>query len=194
MQFPLRISFRLLTFIPQLDVRDAAGASIGHVRQKLLALKEDVTVYSDDTLARPIYTIRADRIIDFTANYAFADAQGRPLGRVRRQGMRSLWRAHYLIGFGEAPVFEVHEESAWVRLADSIVGQIPLLGALSGYFFNPKYLVSRSDGSAVLRMTKRPALFETDFEIEQLGPILPEEQVVALLGLMMIILLERSRG
>jgi hypothetical protein len=43
-------------------------------------------------------------------------------------------------------------------------------------------------------MTKRPALFETDFEIEQLGPILPEEQVVALLGLMMIILLERSRG
>ncbi len=194
MQFPLRISFRLLTLIPQLDVRDAGGASIGHVRQKLFALKEDVTVYSDDTLSRPIYTIRADRIIDFTANYAFAEANGRPIGRLRRQGMRSLWRAHYMIGLGDAPVFEVREESAWVRLADSIVGQIPFVSFLTGYFLNPKYLIGRSDGSMVLRMTKRPALFETDFEIEQLGPILPEEQVVALLGLMMIILLERSRG
>lgn len=194
MQFPLRIRFRLLTLIPQLDVRDAAGASLGHVRQKLFAFKEDVTVYSDDTLSTPIYTIRADRVIDFSANYAFADASGRPLGRLRRQGMRSLWRAHYLIGFGDQPVFEVREESAWVRLGDSIVGQIPFLNVLTGYFLNPKYLVSRSDGSPVLRMTKRPALFETDFEIEQLGPILPDEQVVALLGLMMIILLERSRG
>jgi hypothetical protein len=195
MQFPLEIVFKILALAPQMYVRDASGQSIGYVRQKLMAFKESVTVFTDETQAQPIYTINADRVIDFTANYHFADPAWRPLGHLRREGMRSLWRAHYVISVGDRPTFEVREQSAIVRLADSIFGQIPLIGALSGYFFNPTYIVSRmSDGTEALRMVKRPALLETHFAISQVGPITPDEQVSVLLGLMMIILLERSRG
>lgn len=195
MQFPLEIVFKVLALAPQLYVRDATGQSIGYVRQKLMAFKESVTVFTDETQAQPIYTINADRVIDFTANYHFADASGRPLGHLRREGMSSLLRAHYVISVGDRPTFEVREESAMVRLADSIFGQIPFVGALSGYFFNPKYNVSRiTGGTETLRMVKQPALLETHFAISQAGPIAPDEQVSVLLGLMMIILLERSRG
>ncbi|MGE3918691.1 MAG: hypothetical protein AB7F78_23610 [Hyphomicrobiaceae bacterium] len=194
MQFPLHIGFKLLTLDPQMHVRDTRGVEIGYVRQKLLALKESVTVFADETQQRPIYTITADRMIDFTANYHFADPSGRMLGRVRREGVRSLWRAHYLISVGDNPAFEVNEASAWTRLADSIVGEIPFLNLFTGYFLNPTYIVSRPGGGEVLRMVKRPALLETDFAIDQQGPIDPNEQVCALLGLVMIILLERSRG
>ncbi len=195
MQFPLQITFKILALAPQMYVQEASGRQIGYVRQKLMAFKESVTVFTDDTQARPIYTINADRVIDFTANYHFADASGRPLGRIRREGMRSLWRAHYVISVGDRPAFEVNELSAWVRLADSIFGQIPFVSALSGYFFNPTYIVSRiADGGEALHMVKSPALLETHFAISQSGPIDPDEQVSVLLGLMMIILLERSRG
>lgn len=195
MQFPLSISFKILTFVPQLTVRDGTGAEIGYVRQKLLAFKESVTIFADESQSRPIYTINADRVIDFTANYHFAEASGRPLGRVRREGFSSLWRAHYVISLGERPTFEVREESGWVRLADNLVGEIPLVNVFTGYFLHPKYLMTRGPGgSPVLRMTKRPALFETEFTIEQLGPLSPDEQASALLGLMMIVLLERARG
>ncbi len=194
MQFPLNIAFKILTLAPQMHVRHAAGQQIGYVRQKLMAFKESVTVFTDETQTRPIYTINADRVIDFSANYHFADASGRPLGHIHREGMRSLWRAHYVISVGERPVFEVHEESALVRLADSIFGQIPFLGALSGYFFNPTYIVSRIGGTEALRMVKRPAFLETQFSITRSESISPEDQVSLLLGLMMIILLERSRG
>lgn len=195
MQFPLQIAFKILTFVPQMYVREGSGRSIGYVRSKLLAFKEDVTVFEDESQARPIYTIKADRIIDFTANYQFADGAGRPLGRVRREGVRSLWRAHYVISVGERATFEVSEASVITRLIDSVVGEIPLVGAFTGLFFNPIYNVTRiGGGPEVLRMTKKPALLETDFSIEQLGSVSPDEQACALLGLMMIILLERSRG
>ena len=195
MQFPLKIVFKILTLVPQMYVQEASGRQIGYVRSKLFAFKEDVTVYEDESQSRPIYTIKADRVIDFTANYHFADGAGRSLGYMRREGVRSLLRAHYTICVGERPTFEVTEASILTRLIDSAVGQIPFVGALTGLFFNPIYNVSRvGGGPEVLRMTKRPALLETDFSIELLGPVSPDEQVSALLGLMMIILLERSRG
>ena len=117
MQFPLQITFKILALAPQMYVQEASGRQIGYVRQKLMAFKESVTVFTDDTQARPIYTINADRVIDFTANYHFADASGRPLGRIRREGMRSLWRAHYVISVGDRPAFEVyvHPERVEVR-------------------------------------------------------------------------------
>lgn len=194
MQFPLSLSFKIFTLVPELNVTDAAGAHIGYVRQKLLAFKESVTVYTDESRQTPIYTINADRVIDFTANYHFAEASGKPVGHVRREGFNSLWRAHFVISVGDRPTFDVREESGFVRLADNLIGQIPLVGVLTGYFLNPKYLVTREDGSPVLRMTKKPALLETEFVIDQLGPLSPEEQATALLSLMMIVLLERSRG
>jgi uncharacterized protein YxjI len=194
MHFPLKITFKLLALAPQMWVRDATGAEIGYVRQKLLAFRESVTIFSDETQTRPIYTINADRVIDFTANYHFADADGHSLGHVRREGFSSLWRAHYLIHVGDRPTFEVREASAMVRLLDNLVDQIPFVGAFTGYFLNPKYVVTRLGGGETLLMTKKPALLETDFDIEQTGQISPDEQAAALLGLMMIILLERARG
>ena len=43
-------------------------------------------------------------------------------------------------------------------------------------------------------MTKRPSLFESTFTIEQKGALTPAEQQCAMLGLMMVVLLERTRG
>ncbi|MDX2155187.1 MAG: hypothetical protein SFW09_01655 [Hyphomicrobiaceae bacterium] len=194
MQFPLKIAFKILTFVPQMTVRDASCAEIGYVRQKLLAFKESVTVFADETQSQPIYTINADRVIDFTANYHFATYDGRPLGHLRREGFSSLWRAHYVISVGDAPTFEVREASAWLRMIDNLVSEIPFVGIFTGYFLNPKYHVTRLGGGDALLMTKKPALLETEFDIQQTGPISPNEQAAALLGIMMIILLERSRG
>lgn len=195
MQFPLSIAFKILTFVPQMSVRDASGQEIGYVRQKLFALRENVTVFADETQQQPIYAIKADRVIDFTANYHFTDQRGHTIGLVRREGMRSLWRAHYIISVADRPTFEVHEANPFVRLVDNLLGEIPFIGFLTGYVLNPRYNVTRAgSGADAFTMIKQPALLESRFAIEQLAPVAAEEQACLLLGLMMIILLERSRG
>jgi hypothetical protein len=47
MQYPLDLSFKVLTLVPQIYIKDAIDMSILYVRQKLLKLKEEVTVYAD---------------------------------------------------------------------------------------------------------------------------------------------------
>jgi hypothetical protein len=194
MNFPVQIGFKVLAITPQMSVTEAGGNVIGHVRKKLMAFVEDVTVYADETQQKPIYKIKADRVIDFSANYHFSHADGRPIGVVSRSGMRSLWRAHYVIGNGASQLFEVNEENPWARVVDNVIGEIPLVGLLTGLFLNPTYLITGLNGVPVLRMSKRRSLLETNFTIEQLGGLEPGDREAALLGLMMIIMLERSRG
>ena len=195
MQFPIQIVFRFLTLHPQMRVLDQSGNLIGYVQKSLFALKEAVTVFTDEAKTKPIYKINADRIIDFNANYAITNAEGQNLGLVSRHGMRSLWRASYVIhGRDQGATFEVHERNPFVRIIDTVIGEIPFVGALTGLFLNPVYDITRTGGGSVLTMTKHRSILESRFGIEQQGALNPAEQETVLLGLMMIILLERSRG
>ncbi len=95
MQYPLQLKFRILAIAPQITIRDANGKVLMFVRQKLFKLKEHVMVYADEQQQQLIFEIKADRMIDFSANYSFTSADGAAWGAVRRHGAKSLWKAHY---------------------------------------------------------------------------------------------------
>jgi hypothetical protein len=194
MNFPLNFSFKIVAIAPQISVTDAAGNLVLYIKQKAFKLKEAVTVFGDVGQTTPLYTMSADRVIDFSATYHIADMQGRPIGAVKRQGMRSLWKAHYDILENGVPKFTVREENGWVKVLDGLLGEIPIVGMFTGYFFNPSYLVTRGDGAPMIRITKQPAFFEGKFKVDQLAPLDPMDEARIVLGLTMILLLERSRG
>ena len=61
--------------------------------------------------------------------------------------------------------------------------------------FNPSYLVKNRSGKTVMRMKKLPALWEGVFKMEAFsGPLSPADQMRLMLGLFMVVVLERSRG
>ncbi len=197
MNYPLNFSFKIVALAPQIRVTDASGAQILYVKQKLLKLKEHVEVFTDDSRAQKLCDIRADRVIDWSAAYLFSDPAGNAFGGVRRKGMRSLWRAHYEIFAGDAKEdaqFTIREEKAFVKVMDGIFGDIPVVGMLSGYVFHPSYLITRGDGTPVLRVRKRPAMWEGKYDIELLGELDQSEQVRTLVAVLMMLLLERRRG
>ncbi len=194
MQYPLGLNFKIMALAPQISVTDASGQQVLYVKQKLFKLKEAVTVFADSAQTRPLYTINADRIIDFSAQYHFTDLTGLPLGSVKRDGMKSLWRSRYNILNGSSPNLVIREENPWIKVVDGLVGQIPLVGMFSGYLLHPAYLVSREDNTGVMRLVKMPAFFEGKFKIEKLAELSQTEETRILLSLLMMVLLERSRG
>ncbi len=194
MNFPLQLRFKTFAIAPQISVRDASGALVLYVRQKAFKLKEVVSVIADEARMRPLYTIAADQVLDFSAQYHFTNTEGIRLGAIRRLGMRSLWRAHYEIVRENDVVLRIHEENPWMKVLDGIFGGIPVLEFFSGYLFHPAYLVTRADGAAVLRIKKQPAFLEGKYEICALATLPEAETELALLGVLMMILLERSRG
>ncbi|HEY4667690.1 MAG TPA: hypothetical protein VIH26_10350 [Anaerolineales bacterium] len=194
MQYPLGLNFKIMAFAPQISVTDATGQQVFYVKQKLFKLKEAVTVFADAAQTRPLYTINADRIIDFSAQYHFTDLMGMPLGSVKRDGMKSLWRSRYNILNGSSPNLVIREENPWIKVVDGLVGQIPVVGMFSGYVLHPAYLVSRADNTGVMRLAKLPAFFEGKFKIDKLADLSQAEETRILLSLLMMVLLERSRG
>ncbi len=194
MRFPLSVAFKKLALAPQIFVHDSDGQLQLYVRQKLMKLKEAVSIFGDEAQQNLLYTVQADRVIDIRARYTMRDAGGTEIGYLQGKGMRSLWKLHYEIGRDGQTVFDVREENAWVKVIDGLVGEIPVIGLFTGYILNPKYNVTRQDGTLALRLIKQPALFQGKFSIEKAADLSPEEEGVAVLGLLMMLLLERARG
>ena len=194
MNYPLQLSFEILSLARKISVIDAAGNLSFYVKQKMFKLKESVTVFADVEQKRPLYELKADRVLDFSASYHFTDARGNQIGTVRRKGMKSIWRARYDIVNGSGHALTIQEANPWAKVGDSLFGEIPIVGMFSGYLFHPEYLVARADGTPVMRLKKEPAFFQGKFKIEKLADVSEEEETRILLSLIMMVLLERQRG
>ncbi len=193
-RYPLNLSFKIVALASQMSITDANGTLAGYVKQKMFKLKEDVTVFEDKEQTRPAFNLKADRVIDFSARYTFFDMQATAIGAVKRQGRKSLWKAHYDVLDGDTVKLLIREENPWVKVLDALLTEVPILGAFTGYFLHPAYSVSTPDGRVVMRMRKLPAMWEGKFSIEKQAELSVDDEKRAVLGLIMMVLLERSRG
>ncbi len=195
MEFPLQLTFKVTTLSNDFVATDATGNTIAYVRQKMLRLLEEVQVFNNENRSELNYTIRANRWLDFNSTYTFTNRTGYEVGRIVRKGWASLWKAHYEI-FDEKQQSDliIREENPWAKIFDSMLGEIPLLGILSGYLFHPSYIVTRPNGTEVVRLTKQPSFWGRKFNVDKLAIFESGEEERIVLGLMMMILLERQRG
>lgn len=195
LQYPLFLKFKITTLASDFTITDYSGNSLAYVRQKMFKLKEDVVVYNDESKSQENFRIRANQWIDFNASYTISNDSGNNLGKIARKGMRSIWKATYFISDGmDEPKYTVQEENAWTKILDGIVGEIPVIGAFTGYFLNPAYVVKDNNGKEIYRLKKMPSFFGRKFQLDQLNNVPTEDESLVVLSLMMLVLLERARG
>ncbi|MEO9954454.1 hypothetical protein [Nonlabens sp.] len=195
LQYPIKFSFKITTLSNDFTAKNASGQTIAYVKQKMFKLKEAITVYSDESKSQVLFTIAANKWLDFSAAYSMTDASGKEIGKIARKGWRSIWKAEYdIVDQNNQPQYKVQEANAWVRVADSMIGEIPVLGAFTGYLFNPTYNVTNKAGQIVVKLKKMPSFFGKEFELEKVADIDEDDKERVMLGLMMMILLERRRG
>lgn len=194
-QFPVNFEFKVSTIANDFTATDADGKTLAYVRQKMFKLKEDIQIYSDETRTKQNYSIKADKWLDFSTAYKFLDEDQKEFGKVVRKGWKSIWKAEYKIFNGsEQEKYNIREENGWIKVLDSILSQVPVLGILTGYLFNPSYIVKDQDEQEIIRLKKMPSFFGRRFELTKLGEMNEEDDDRIMLSLMMMILLERRRG
>ena len=71
------------------------GQLMGIAQQKRMAMKEQVTFYSDESKSRPVFSFKARRAIDLNAGYDIFDEHGTQLGFFRKDFAASLLRSTY---------------------------------------------------------------------------------------------------
>lgn len=193
-QFPVNFEFKITTFANDFVAKDANGQTIAYTRQKMFKFKEDIEVFNNESKEQRNYRIKADRWLDFSAAYSFFDASEKEIGKVVRKGWKSLWKAEYeIIDAAQQSQYVIKEENAWIRVLDGVVAGIPILNWFTGYIFNPAYLVIDKQGQTVFRLKKKASFFGRSFALTKLNQSTADNERV-LLGVMMMLLLERRRG
>lgn len=193
--FPLSLTFKIATIANDFIVKDANGTTISYVKQKMFKLIEDVTVFNDESQAAVLYNIKANKWIDFSATYLFTNGAGVEIGRVARKGWSSFWKTRYEV-YDEKQQQDlmIEEENGWIKLLNALFSQIPIIGILTGYVFNPSYAVTRPDGTIVAQLKKEASFFGRKFTVNKIAEFEIGEEERIVLSLMMMILLERRKG
>jgi len=195
LSFPLKFNFKISTLSNDFTAVDSTGTQVAYVRQKMFKLKEEVKVYKDESKSELITTIKANKWLDFSASYNFWDEAGNNYGKIGRKGWSSLWKANYEIYDNESKLnFTIREANAWVKVMDGLLGEIPILSFFTGYLFNPAYKIMDEKGQIVAMLKKEPSFWGRRFIVEKAGQIEDAEEERLVIGLMMLVLLERRRG
>ena len=89
-----RIRKKVLALTGQYWIEDANGAQLGYSKQKMLKLKEDIRVFSDESMTRELFQIRQQQIMDIWGTFGVIDSgTNAPLGYVRRKALKSSFVA-----------------------------------------------------------------------------------------------------
>jgi uncharacterized protein YxjI len=195
LNYPLKLTFKVLALGPQISVLDASGQERMYVHMKAFKLKEEINIYADKSKGNKLFGMKADKVIDFSATYNFTDGGGSRIGAVKREGMRSIFKASYnVLDTAGNITHHIKEDNGMIRVADMILQQIPIVGMFAGYFFNPTYTLYQSGTETpVLKLVKKPAFLEGSFELNVAqDPGADEPRLV--LAFLMMTLLERMRG
>lgn len=77
---------------------DPHGTMAFYSTQKAFKLKEDIRLYTDNSLQTEVLTIQARRIIDFGAAYDVVDpVAGHKVGALKRKGVKSMFKDEWRI-------------------------------------------------------------------------------------------------
>ncbi len=95
----IQIKTKLISFIHNYyRIFDDYGRLIGYTKAKGFKLKEDIRIYTDENMHDELFMIKADRIIDISANYVVTDSKtGDVIGIISRQGFKSFLRDSWVI-------------------------------------------------------------------------------------------------
>ena len=150
-------------------VYDPNDQLLGFTRQKAFKLKEDIRVFEDEAMSKPLLTVQARKIVDFSAAYDMVDAgSGSKVGAARRKGWTSILRdAWEILDADDHPVGKIVEDSGGMALVRRfLTNLVPQRFEVTGangmpvatfkQRFNPfihKLDVTIHDGSAIDRRT-----------------------------------------
>jgi len=104
-------------------IYDPQGNLAFYSKQKAFKLREDIRLYSDESMQTEILTIQARNIIDFSASYDVMDPiTGEKVGALRRKGLRSLMRDQWhVLDPNDEPICIIEEDSLFKALVRRMV-------------------------------------------------------------------------
>ena len=171
----LRVRQRLTMMVNRYDVTVAdqsgrpAGPPVAFAQQKRLALREQVTIYTDESAREVLCSFRARQVFDVGASYDVLDGAGAPLGGFRKDFARSLLRSTFHLEQPGAPAVVGQERHLVTALLRRAVDSLPL----------PVHFEFAAGGAPVMSVSRAFSLRDA-YQVEIAAPWLDRRLAIAL--------------
>jgi uncharacterized protein YxjI len=133
----------------------ADGRPVAFVRQKRLAIKEDIRFFADDTETRELFRIKARSVMELGAKYDVTTPEGERIGVLEkdfgRSLLRSTWKIHDAAG---TVVGETEEKSLLIALLRRAIDFVPY----GDFVPIPFHFTIALDGAPVGELTRERAI------------------------------------
>lgn len=96
-------------------------------QMKAFKLKEDIALYTDESMERELLRIKARKMIDLSATYDVYDSEtGESLGALRRKGLKSIVKDEWVIlDTRDNEIGFIKEDSVFMALLRRVITLIP---------------------------------------------------------------------
>ena len=106
---------------------DEAGAPVAFVRQKKLAIREDLRFFADESESEELFRVKARQVVDVGGRYDLTTAAGERIGVLQRRFAQTLLRTTWaILDADEGALAEVTESSTARAILRRVV-DVPLL-------------------------------------------------------------------
>ena len=103
-----------------------AGGPVAFVRQKKMAIKEDIRFFADESETQELFRLKARSILDTGGSrYDVTDANGQAIGVLHHQLRKSLIRSTWEISGANGTTAIAHERSKPMAIARRLVDFVP---------------------------------------------------------------------
>jgi uncharacterized protein YxjI len=144
-----------------------AGSPVAYVRQKKLAIKEDIRFYADEGETQELFRVKARSVLDFGGSrYDVLVGEDR-IGVLRHKFRESLYRSTWHIGGpDEQDVGIARESSTAIGIVRRVVDFVPYVGEFIPIPYNFEIVVG---GEVVGRMNRRFARVRDQYILDLAG-------------------------
>ena len=135
MQPRLFVEQKLTPFVNKYRVFGTTGGEraglAAFAQQKRFKFKEQLTFYPDEAKTRTLFTLRAEKVLDIHGRYFVEDADGTPLGALRKAFRKSLLASTWeILDADGTVVLGVTESNRTLAALRRYAGFIPYVGDL----------------------------------------------------------------
>ncbi len=117
----------LMVFGGAFHVYDSSHRVVAYTKMKAFKLKEDLRVYTNETMIDEMFCIKARSIIDFSAVYDVFDSKtNTKIGALKRKGLKSMFKDEWtILDVDDRQIGLIKEDSVLMALLRRFINIIP---------------------------------------------------------------------
>src|SRR5918994_2332339 len=144
-----------------------AGSPVAFVRQKKLAIKEDIRFYADEGQTEELFRVKARSLLDMGGSRYDILVGDEPIGVIRHKFRESLYRSTWHIGGpDEQEIGLARESSTAVGILRRLIDFVPYVGEFIPVPYNFEIVI---DGEVVGGMKRRFAKVRDQYVLDLSG-------------------------